>query len=33
MVPNMVKLSMADSQAAGWPVIYFAPFKRDKGEV
>ena len=31
--PNMVKLSMADSQAAGWPVIYFAPFKRDKGEV
>ena len=29
----MVKLSMADSQAAGWLVIYFAPFKRDKGEV
>ena len=26
----MVKLSMADGQAAGWQVIYFAPFKRDK---
>ena len=29
----MVKLSMVDGQAAGWQMIYFAPFKRDKGEV